>query len=55
MGTTDSRTNCTCDDTASSRCDARLPESIRLRVPEGWESLILIPVILFVCGRSRSA
>ena len=31
---------------------SRLPESIRLRVPEGWESLILIPVILFVCGLS---
>ncbi|MFK3972519.1 ABC transporter permease subunit [Pseudomonas sp. NPDC087358] len=26
----------------------RLPESIRLRVPEGWESAILIPVILLV-------
>jgi phosphate transport system permease protein len=26
----------------------RLPDSIRLRVPEGWESLILIPVILLV-------
>jgi phosphate transport system permease protein len=31
---------------------SRLPESIRLRVPDGWESLILIPVILFVCGLS---
>ncbi len=31
---------------------SRLPESIRLRVPEGWESLILIPVILLVCGLS---
>ena len=27
---------------------SRLPESIRLRVPEGWESMILIPVILFI-------
>jgi phosphate transport system permease protein len=27
---------------------SRLPESIRLRVPDGWESAILIPVILFV-------
>ena len=27
---------------------SRLPESIRLRVPEGWESAILIPVILVV-------
>ena len=27
---------------------SRLPESIRLRVPDGWESMILIPVILFV-------
>ena len=27
---------------------SRLPESIRLRVPDGWESLILIPVILFI-------
>lgn len=26
---------------------SRLPESIRLRVPDGWESMILIPVILF--------
>ncbi|PWB32214.1 phosphate ABC transporter permease [Pseudomonas sp. SDI] len=26
---------------------SRLPESIRLRVPDGWESAILIPVILF--------
>jgi phosphate transport system permease protein len=26
----------------------RLPDSIRLRVPEGWESAILIPVILLV-------
>ena len=26
----------------------RLPESIRLRVPEGWESAILIPVILLI-------
>ena len=25
----------------------RLPESIRLRVPDGWEAAILIPVILF--------
>ena len=27
---------------------SRLPESIRLRVPDGWESMILIPVILFI-------
>jgi phosphate transport system permease protein len=27
---------------------SRLPESIRLRVPDGWESAILIPVILLV-------
>ena len=27
---------------------SRLPESIRLRVPDGWESALLIPVILFV-------
>ena len=27
---------------------SRLPESIRLKVPEGWESALLIPVILFV-------
>ncbi len=27
---------------------SRLPESIRLRVPEGWEALTLIPVILLV-------
>ncbi|WP_277961451.1 ABC transporter permease subunit [Pseudomonas sp. RIT-To-2] len=27
---------------------SRLPEAIRLRVPEGWESIILIPVILLV-------
>ncbi len=26
---------------------SRLPESIRLRVPDGWEAAILIPVILF--------
>jgi phosphate transport system permease protein len=26
----------------------RLPESLRLRVPDGWESAILIPVILLV-------
>lgn len=26
----------------------RLPESIRLRVPDGWESAILIPVVLLV-------
>ena len=26
----------------------RLPESIRLRIPDGWESAILIPVILLV-------
>ena len=29
-------------------CWARLPDSIRLRVPEGWESALLIPVILLV-------
>jgi len=27
---------------------SRLPESIRLRVPDGWEALMLIPVILLV-------
>ena len=27
---------------------SRLPESLRLRVPDGWESAILIPVILFI-------
>lgn len=27
---------------------SRLPESIRLRVPEGWEAALLIPVILLV-------
>lgn len=27
---------------------SRLPESIRLRVPDGWEALLLIPVILLV-------
>ena len=27
---------------------SRLPESIRMRVPDGWESLILIPVFLFI-------
>ncbi|WP_434457231.1 ABC transporter permease subunit [Stutzerimonas urumqiensis] len=27
---------------------SRLPESIRLRVPPGWESAILIPVVVFV-------
>ncbi len=27
---------------------SRLPESLRLRVPDGWEAAILIPVILFV-------
>ena len=27
---------------------SRLPESIRLRVPEGWESAVLVPVILLV-------
>lgn len=26
---------------------SRLPESIRLRIPDGWEAAILIPVILF--------
>ena len=26
---------------------SRLPESLRLRVPDGWEAAILIPVILF--------
>ncbi|MCU1740511.1 MULTISPECIES: ABC transporter permease subunit [unclassified Pseudomonas] len=31
---------------------SRLPESLRLRVPDGWESAILIPVILFVCWLS---
>ncbi|MBX9407465.1 ABC transporter permease subunit [Pseudomonas baetica] len=27
---------------------SRLPEAIRLKVPDGWESALLIPVILFV-------
>ncbi|WP_416427511.1 ABC transporter permease subunit [Pseudomonas sp. App30] len=27
---------------------SRMPESIRLRVPDGWESAILVPVILLV-------
>ncbi|WP_173476979.1 ABC transporter permease subunit [Pseudomonas protegens] len=27
---------------------SRLPESLRLKVPDGWESAILIPVIIFV-------
>ncbi|WP_397454089.1 ABC transporter permease subunit [Pseudomonas sp. NA-150] len=27
---------------------SRLPESIRLRVPDGWESALLIPVVLLV-------
>ena len=31
---------------------SRLPESIRLRVPDGWESVILIPVLLFVAWLS---
>ena len=31
---------------------SRLPESIRLRVPDGWETVILIPVVLLVCGVS---
>ncbi len=26
----------------------RLPENIRLRVPEGWEGALLIPVVLFI-------
>jgi phosphate transport system permease protein len=29
-------------------CWARLPDSLRLKVPEGWESALLIPVILLV-------
>ena len=29
-------------------CWTRLPDSIRLRVPDGWESALLIPVILLV-------
>ncbi|QHF05690.1 ABC transporter permease subunit [Pseudomonas asturiensis] len=32
----------------------RLPDSIRLRVPDGWESAILIPVILLVGWLSLS-
>jgi len=32
----------------------RLPESIRLRVPDGWESALLIPVILLVATFSLS-
>jgi phosphate transport system permease protein len=31
---------------------SRLPEGIRLRIPEGWETIILIPVVLLVCGLS---
>ena len=31
---------------------SRLPESIRLRVPDGWESAILIPVVLLVAWLS---
>ena len=27
---------------------SRLPENIRLRVPEGWEAMLLIPVILLI-------
>nr|WP_175543813.1 ABC transporter permease subunit [Atopomonas hussainii] len=27
---------------------SRLPESIRLRVPDGWEAALLIPVVLFI-------
>ncbi len=26
----------------------KLPESIRLRVPEGWDAIILLPVLLFI-------
>ncbi|MDH0745975.1 ABC transporter permease subunit [Pseudomonas sp. GD03842] len=33
---------------------SRLPDSIRLRVPDGWESAILIPVILLVGWLSLS-
>ncbi|RRV08991.1 ABC transporter permease subunit [Pseudomonas sp. v388] len=35
---------------------ARLPDSIRLRVPDGWESALLIPVIVLVgwCSLSMS-
>jgi phosphate transport system permease protein len=33
---------------------SRLPESIRLRVPDGWESAILIPVVLLVGWLSLS-
>ncbi|WP_417779113.1 ABC transporter permease subunit [Stutzerimonas xanthomarina] len=29
-------------------CWSRLPENLRLSVPEGWEAVLLIPVILFV-------
>ncbi len=31
---------------------SRLPESLRLKVPDGWESAILIPVIILVGGLS---
>ncbi|WP_411562367.1 ABC transporter permease subunit [Pseudomonas shirazensis] len=33
---------------------SRLPESIRLRVPDGWEAAILLPVILFTGWLSLS-
>jgi phosphate transport system permease protein len=35
---------------------SRLPDSIRLRVPEGWESAVLMPVVLLVgwCSLSMS-
>jgi len=33
---------------------SRLPESIRLRVPDGWEAALLIPVILMVGSFSLS-
>lgn len=33
---------------------SRMPESIRLRVPDGWESALLIPVILLVGAFSLS-
>jgi phosphate transport system permease protein len=33
---------------------SRLPENIRLSVPDGWEAMLLIPVILFVGWASLS-
>lgn len=33
---------------------SRMPESIRLRVPDGWEGALLIPVVLLVAALSLS-